>query len=908
MKPEDKARKTIDDKLHESGWVVQDYDNRDISLPGVAIREFPTKNGRVDYALFTHDKLVGIIEAKKTDAFLTAVEAQTKLYRDDLQHDGYNPVFLYKSTGIRTSFCDTRDPDHRSREVFTFHRPKSLHTMYEQPSTLRHNLRYAMPELHVGRLRRCQIDAICGLERSLGENRPRSLIHMTMGSGKTYMAVSESYRLLRFAKARRILFLVDRRELGRQAEDAYSNYNVQDAGTGEENRKFSSLYNIQHLTTHGIHDASAVVISTIQRLYSIISKTEHTDEEDELSLFETDETDDIPKSVQYNDDIPIDAFDIIIVDEAHRSIYNKWRQVLEYFDAFIIGLTATPHEHTRAFFQNTVSSYTMDTSVMDGINVDSDCYQIHTEIGTNGIFIEAGDDITKVDRDTGEKKAARADKSQWYKPSELDYKIEAEDHIRTVIKAFKHLQKEHFKRPEYVPKTLIFAKKIQHADTITRIVREEYGKGDDFCQIIVSTTKNVRDRIREFKMEVDFRIAVSVDMLNTGFDMQAIECLLFLRNSESAVYVEQMVGRGCRTIDPDRLQEITPDAVCKDSYLIVDAAGALEALDADKPTKPPIGRGDNKTFEKIISKAADGRATNKELVSLTSRLNKMKKRIDSKSRESVERAAGMTIDNLIQMIRENVNTDNHLRQVVQQFGEEYTDRQLSIVQNKMILDANKPFFNPDLRKAILDAVKQDDLVITQKQDELVGMSIINIEQNKNKFTEFLEKNRDKFMALQILYNTPYRLQNITFYQISELAEAIKQPPFYLTPDKIWDIYERLEGHKVRKNARVQLTDIISLVWYVSGRQDSLVPYGEFVMAKFEKWLETQRVSGAQFTANQEAWLRNIANLISVSCKIGREEIKNEFHDRGGLTKFYELFPDGDQMLVQMHRELTNFEE
>lgn len=903
MEPEKVARLTIDDKLRASGWQIQDYSERNISLSGIAVREFPTSGGAepVDYALFIRERLVGIIEAKKAGVPLTGVEAQSHIYQSNLRRDGYKPAFIYESTGIQTRFSDTRDPDYRSRNVLTFHRPDSLHRMYGERDTLRSRLRHNIPSELPRALRPCQKDGIRGLEKSLERSRLRSLIHMTMGSGKTYMTVAESYRLLKFARARRILFLVDRRELGRQAYAEYQSYTAP-----QENKKFTDLYIVQLLTSHHIEDA-AVVISTIQRLYSIISNTIHTDEEDELSAFESD-TDELPRTVQYNNKIPIDMFDFIVVDEAHRSIYNKWRQVLEYFDAFVVGLTATPQDYTLAFFENNlVTSYTMQKSVLDDINVDYDCSRILTQINTDGVLIEEGEDIMLVDRATGEKRMTKASKEQLYAPADLDRKIEAEDHIRKVIEAFKHIQEDAFKRPKYVPKTLVFAKTLRHADTITGVIRDTYGKGNEFCRTITSVTKNAENVIKDFKNSVDFRIAVSVDMLGTGFDMPSLECLLFMRRIESSAYAEQMVGRGCRTINPDRLREITPDAAGKDSYLIVDAAGALDALNSDRPSRLPTNKS-NQNLDRLLNRAADGRASSTDLESLAIRLNTVKKRMSSQTRDMIEKAAGMKVEKIIHTIRINVDVDNHIMQARKELGREPTPEQLRQVKKKMLREASKPFYNPSLRDAILEAAKRDDLIITQKQDEVIGVYVANIKRHHDKFVEFLQEHRDRLVALQIIYNTPYRLQDLTFQHLDDLSNAIKQPPYNLTPEKIWRAYESLGGSRVKNNANVQLTDIISLVRYESGNQDMLAPYSEFVMEKFEKWLETQKTSGALLTHAHETWLRNIAEQISVSCRIDKNDIRDAFHDVGGLVKFYDLFPNGDQMLMQMHKELTNFEE
>ncbi len=914
MTPEEKARKIIDDKLRKSGWIIQDYADRDISLPGVAVREFPTKSGNpADYALFVGGELVGIIEAKKAGASLISVESQTRLYRNNLEQEGYSPVFVYTSTGIQTRFHDTRDPDYNSREIMTFHPPTSLCKMYEQKDTLRSRLKNNMPEKLPDTpreypLRDAQRDAILGLERSHANNRQRALVIMATGGGKTFMAIEETYRLLKFAKATRILFIVDRRSLGDQAHTNYQNYKVGD-------RKFIDLYNVQHLAGHHIDTASSVVISTFQRLYSILSNTEITDEADKVSAFENDE-DEPEKFVEYNNDIPIDTFDFIFVDEAHRSMYGKWKQILDYFDAFIIGLTATPQDFTQAFFSNNlepnnpqpnaVSKYTFEDSVRNGVNVPFSSYRILTEANTDGILVEAGDEIQLFDRATGSLCSTKAKKSQTYTPEQLDTIIESPKHIRLVIEAFKNTQEHHFKRPLYLPKTLVFAKNIHHAEIITEIIWKVYGKGYEFCRPITNETKNVESEIKQFRNEVQPRIVVNVDMLNTGFDMPALECLLFMRNIKSSPYAQQMVGRGCRTIHDDRLRETTPDAISKDEYLVVDAVGALDALDSEKFSKPPVA----KTYQhikKLLDRAGNNKATSKDLEQLANRIKTISKRMSIETKNTIQNACDMTVDELIQTIYENIDEHNQLNEAKKRYGEEPTKQQLYTIQKEMKRKATAPFYKHKVRDAILEATKRDDLIVTQKRDELISVSPVNIRQHYDNFGKFVKDNRDRFMALQIIYNTPYRLHKLTLEHLNELEDALKQPPYNLTPEKVWRAYERLNNSKV-KNQIVRLTDMITLVRYAAGQQDTLKPYGEFVMEKFEMWLKTQRDVGASITSEQESWLRNIAEQISVSCRIDKHDIKEAFHDVGGLGRFYELFPDGDQMLEQMHRELTNFEE
>jgi type I site-specific restriction endonuclease len=381
MKPEEKARQNIDELLEAVGWEVQNLRKLNLGeFLGVAVREFPLNSGPADYLLFVDRKAVGVIEAKPEGTTLSGVADQTEKYLsslpENLPHVQEPLPFAYESTGVETFFRDLRDPAPCSRRVFAFHNPETLNEWLSQGNTLRARLTN-MPVLISEGLRDCQIEAIQNLEKSFTEARPRALIQMASGGGKTYTAVNFGYRLIKFANARRVLFLVDRNNLGRQTRREFHQYVTPDDG-----RKFTELYNVQHLTSNTLDPVSRVCITTIQRLYSMLKGEPEFDESvEEGSMFEYAGEVTSPLQVSYNPQIPIETFDFIITDECHRSIYNLWRQVLEYFDAFIIGLTATPSKQTLGFFnQNLVMEYSHERGVADGVNVPYDVYRIKTEI------------------------------------------------------------------------------------------------------------------------------------------------------------------------------------------------------------------------------------------------------------------------------------------------------------------------------------------------------------------------------------------------------------------------------------------------------------------------------------------------------------------------------------------------
>ena len=589
MTPERKARQNIDRMLGESEWQIQNYTERetDASL-GVAIREYPLQDDqRADYLLFVNNVAVGIVEAKPEGTTLSGPMQQAERYHASLP-DTLSILrgcpFLYASTGIETYFQDKRDLDSPSRPLFTFHTPDALRKALE-PRTLRQRLKDDLPTLEQDILWGCQFEAITKLEESFAKSKPRALIQMATGSGKTYVAVSSVYRLIKFADVKRVLFLVDRNNLGRQALREFQNYTTPDDG-----RKFTELYNVQHLTSNIIDEVSKVCITTIQRLYSMLKgEPEYESDDEESSDFEQETEDSPPQEVRYNPKIPIDTFDLIIVDECHRSIYGKWRHVLEYFDAFIIGLTATPYNQTLNFFsQNLVYEYRHEQAVEDDVNVGYYVYRIRTEITESGSTVAEGNYVARRDRETRQLTWEELEEDETYTGNQLDREVVAEDQIRTVIQAFKDaLFTDFFQSRRIVPKTLIFAKDDSHAEDIVHIVRDVFAQGDDFCQKITYTSDKPEDLIRQFRTQFNPRIVVSVDMISTGTDIKPLECLLFMRSVRSSGYFEQMIGRGVRTINTDDLRSVTSDATAKTHFIIVDAVGVCESVKID--SQPRIG-------------------------------------------------------------------------------------------------------------------------------------------------------------------------------------------------------------------------------------------------------------------------------------------------------------------------------
>ena len=623
--PEQLAREKIDALLAPCGWAVQD--KRAVNLAasrGVAVRELSFKGGEPDYTLFVDGKAIGTIEAKPAGHSLTGVEEQSEKYVKGVPFGipaWRSPLpFSYESTGTESRFTNRLDPVPRSRNVFAFHCPEALLgwvEKYTAPQAVETITEYAnrngnflsriqhMPPL-IDDLWPPKPQAIMNIEQSLRDNRPRSLVQMATGSGKTLLAIVMSYRLIKFAGAKRVLFLVDRGNLGKQTLKEFQQY-----VSPYNNYKFHEEYVLQRLTSNTLDTTAKVCIGTIQRLYSMLKGQELDEEADERSVQGLESLFKEAPPIEYNPAFPIDTFDIIITDECHRSIYNLWRQVLEYFDAHLIGLTATPSKQTFGFFnQNLVMEYNHERAVADGVNVNYDVYRIQTEITAQGAKIDAGFYVDKRDRQTRKKRWEQLDDDFQYDANQLDRDVVAEDQIRTVMQTFRDkLFTEIFPGRDQVPKTLIFAKDDSHADDIVRICREVFDKGNDFCQKITYRTGFMRDVekkigadgkeieevvwkkvsnlspdqiLQAFRNSYNPRIAVTVDMIATGTDVKPLEIVFFMRSVRSRGYFEQMKGRGVRVISETEMEQVNPGIKRKNRCEVAKADIILRPSHADE--------------------------------------------------------------------------------------------------------------------------------------------------------------------------------------------------------------------------------------------------------------------------------------------------------------------------------------
>jgi len=931
--PEQIARDKIDEMLRQAGWEVQSKKKVDLSASkGVAVREYQTDVGPADYVLFVDRKPVGIIEAKREDEGhrLTVVEEQSSEYaKAKLKYLNNDPLpFVYESTGTITRFTDYRDPKPRGRNVFWFHKPETIAEWLKKGKSLRERL-FNIPKLDETGLRPAQIVAINNLEHSFKKNRPKALIQMATGAGKTFTAATFVYRLLKHADAKRILFLVDTRNLGEQAEQEFMTFQPND-----DNRKFTELYNVQRLTSSYIASDSQVCISTIQRLYSILrgeeleeSAEEENPNESSWIKQQTAKKQAVP--VEYTPKVPIEQFDFIVIDEAHRSIYNLWKQVLDYFDAFLIGLTATPDKRTFGFFnENVVSQYTYEESVIDGVNVPYDVYTIETEISQNGETIKAGWFVDRRDKLTRKKRWQQEDEDTNYQRNELDKKVVNPSQIRHIIREYKRALKTTIfpnrvdENGDYeVPKTLVFAKTDSHADDIIKIIREEFDEGNDFCKkVTYKIEEDPKSVLNRFRNSYYPRIAVTVDMIATGTDVKPLEVLLFMRDVRSVNYFEQMKGRGTRTINKDTLQLVSKTAKTKTHFVIVDAVGVCKSKKTDSR---PLERKKGVVLKDLLGAVKMGVADEDLFLSLANRLIRLEKQITDKEKDRLlDFSKGK---NLKQITKELITAfdqdviDDKAQIIIEQTPIE--DRTPALVENakkevqqQLILEASKTFtgefcdYVENVRKQheqIIDSVNID----TVTKSEWDTTSVDKATEIVKDFSEYLELHKDEIKALSIFYNQPYNRRDITFRMIQEVMEKLILDKPTLAPDYVWNAYALLDKVQTQNFAspKDELTALVSLIRRACGIDKELKAYDKTIEANFNQWIFKQHTGQHnRFTPEQLDWLKMIKDHIVSSYHIKQEDFEyTPFDGLGGIGKFYKVFGgESEKILEEMNEVLA----
>jgi type I restriction enzyme R subunit len=896
LKPEEQARVLIDEQLTRAGWNV--CDRKDIDLvnhQGNAVREviMKTDHGRADYLLYVGRKVVGAIEAKAVGTTLAGVQWQSAMYAEGLPlayrnnavlKDGRLP-FIFEASGSETQYTNGFDPQPRARKVFNFPQPGTLARIVREsednPATPTWRGRVkSMPTYDHYDLRPASKVAVGAIEHSLAAGKhERSLVQMATGAGKTRMAVTEALRLIKFGGFNRILFLVDRNNLGDQTLREFRDYTVPDDG-----RKFTELYNVDKLTKAGVVSSSKVVISTIQRVHSVLRGIEVPDEDDPgIDGY----VPDTPVTVDYSDQMPPESFDLVVVDECHRSIYGVWRGVLEYFDAHILGLTATPTKQTIGFFQqNLVSEYTYAQSVADGVNVDFEVYRIKTAITQAGSTIDAGTVVPVMDKRTRAQRLEELEEDFEYTGSQLDREVTSKAQIRLILETFRdRLFTEIFPGRKVVPKTLIFAKDDNHAEEIVHTIRQVFGAGNDFAAKITYNARDAKNLLQQFRNSPTLRVAVTVDMIATGTDVRPIECVFFMRDVKSRTYFEQMKGRGARTINDADFTAITPDSTHKERFVIVDAVGVTEHPFVDAA---PLNRTKTISLQQLLERAATFTITADETATLGSRLARLERELTPDEQAEVTKLAGQSLKTITQKLLTIADPDV-LAEIAENapLGPDGKPDVQAAIQAHIEEIVTPLAGKAQLRDRLIQIRASHERVIDEVSvDFLLGAhGVVDTEKCREVVTswrQFIEEHKDDITLIQVLYSQP-KDAKITFSELKEVVNAIKAPPRSWSIDLIWNAYMALETNKVKGSGRRTATDLITLIRYALEMDSELVPFALTVEEKYVNWLAQQSQRGVVFTDSQRWWLDRIKDTIIQNASMSVDDLElAPFTERGGI--------------------------
>lgn len=806
MTPEEKARIMIDQMFEDAGWQVVDRDFYTPTISAAAVREGLLKgNKEADYFLMLNGKAVGVLEAKRAevDPSSDVVSLQTSMYVRSVPscYPKWAPTlpFGYQSNGDSTYFRDFRDKNGDLDLLNRIHSPKEMVKMLGITDPFA-----GLPALKKKGLRDCQFEAITELEKSFREGQNKALMVLATGSGKTYTACLASYRMLAYTPMRRVLFLVDRNNLGKQAEGEFGMFRLTENGD-----PFNTIFTVNRLKSGKVPSDSNVVISTIQRLFSLLKGEDIVDVDDD------DDDVDSPVELPENPTLPKDFFDMIIIDECHRSIYGNWKKVLDYFSsARMIGLTATPVPETMAFFNNNrIVNYTLEKSIVDGVNVDSRIYRIKTQATESGGAIRQGDKLKVETRYTGKVETVSNKETKQYTKEELNRSVINPAQIKLVLETYRDsVYTEMFTDPQrednmdYLPKTLIFALNEAHATNIMNIAKEVFGhpgENDPFVQKITYSSGDSNELIRHFRNDREFRIAVTCTLVATGTDVKPLEVVMFMRDVQSEPLYVQMKGRGVRTIGDEQLRNVTPNAFSKDYFYLVDAVGVTE----HSMKIPTPGNDEPKevmSLKRLLELITYGNVPDNYLRLLAARLARIHTKATESQRAEFATLAGVEMKELSTAIFTaleqetlppfvDVNEPNNERKgLVSPLTHHPQARQYLLILNAGFVQTLMP---------------GEDTLISK------GFSMEEARETTEAFEAYCKEHQDDIKALSIIWNNTG--EPLTYELLKDLENKLKMANSRFTSSRLWNSYSLIRPNDVRKHTtreeQTAITNIIQLV-------------------------------------------------------------------------------------------------
>jgi type I restriction enzyme R subunit len=882
--PEWETRKRrIDPKLEAAGWKVTKYSKSKPldSFTSNAIEEYPTSSGPLDYALVDHGQIIAAVEAKRVTVGPQSALSQAQRYARGIKDspfdfEGAQIPFVYSTNGEIFWFLDARKPDNRSRKVSTFHTPQALREMLGKDidqciAWFREN-----PNRN-SYLRPYQIEATSAIEEAVCKGTRRLMVAMATGTGKTYTTVSQIQRFMESGFAKRILFLVDRRALAAQAVRAFATFST---GKG---LKFDKTYEVytqrfqrEDFDEEGTFDVKVlpnnyltdpqpghafVYVCTIQRMRVNLFGWQNSFGSPDRDI--DDETD----ATQL--DIPIHAFDVIIADECHRGYtaqdVSKWREVLEYFDAVEIGLTATPAYHTTAYFKEIAFRYDYERAVREGHLVDWDAVRIKSDVRINGIFLREGETVGLIDTETGLESLDTLEDEREFDTSEIEQKVTSPDSNRKIIKEIAEYAWEHEEKYGRFPKILIFAANdlphTSHCDMLVDICRDIFGKGDAFVEKITGTADRPLQKIREFRNRPNPGIVITRDMLTTGVDIPALEYLVFLRPVKSRILWEQMIGRGTRKCEDIMKTHFTVfDCFNGDLFMYFKDVTVFE------PEPPKIA---SRTYEEIIEDICQNRDKKYNVRVLVKRLQRIEKELTNETR-----------DKFSQFI-----PDGNMRE----FALDLPDR----IENDLV-NTMKVLRNPEFQELLVNYPRpKRGFVVAYPVEDTVTSEWMVIspygtpwkpEDYLIAFSRYVRENPEQIEAIEILLERPADWNTDA---LSELRRRLRATREHFSEENLQKV------HKLRYNK--ELADIISIIKHAANEEEPLLDAEERVNRAFER-VTSKKI----FTGDQMEWLERIRRHLVENLTIEKEDFDTFpiFEWEGGLRAAERVFGDTLESVIQ----------
>jgi type I restriction enzyme, R subunit len=865
-------KKRIDANLKNLGWNIVPYETglNTSTLTQHAVEEYPTSNGPADYALFVNGQLLGIVEAKKYGIGAQNVLEQAKRYARGVVHSigrwgEYMVPFLFSSSGEQVYFLDVRQPQNLSRSLQDFYSPHALSEFFLRNETAA-NEWFQQTPIDNPRLRPYQIKAIAAVEKEMIAGKRKMLLAMATGTGKTFTTVNQIYRLLKSKKAKRILFLVDRKALAAQAATAFASFETASGlKLNQEYELYSQRFKKEDLDENEKFDVNVlpneyltkpdasktfVYVATIQRMaINLLGKD---------AVMGNDDNDNDDESDAAKLDIPVHAFDVIIADECHRGYTSKesnvWRAVLEYFDAVKIGLTATPAMHTVSYFGEPVYRYTVKEAELDGYLVGYDAVKIKSGVLINGVFLKEGEQIGKVDTLSGQLTIEGLEDERQFDASQVERKITVPDTNKKIVE---ELAKYCFAfEEEYgrFPKTLIFASNdinnISHADNLVTFCKQTFNRGDDFVVKITGNANVDRplEKIRKFRNRPEPKVVISVDMLSTGVDIPQLEFIVFLRPVKSRILWEQMLGRGTR-LCPDINKEKFTVFDCFDGTLIKYFKN-VSNFAFDEPGSDPI------PIEEVIRRIDNNEERDHHVTVFIKRLRRIEKRISSEGRREFEPwIKDGDIGKFAGGFRKLL--DN-------QFGD--TMRILNDKQfQKLLYNYKKanPYFV--VAHNVQDEVSSE-VVFEAGEQYLKPLEYLEA------FAAFVEENKERIEAMKIVLEKPKEWRTEV---LKELRTELLRHHFP----------EASLKHAAQLVHKKHLPDIISLIKTAANKEE-LLEVHERVGKAIEKLF-----AGKQLNAEQDAWIAYIKEHLIQNLTLDKEDFDYSpiLERHGGWGKFKKVF-------------------